>query len=69
MKRKKIKAIKQNKEIIRAYKQEISIEHFAGLEKVKLTCIKCQTVYHILAHHPELYTEKVRENYICLTCR
>jgi len=69
VKRKKIRAIKKNKELIKTYKKEITLDHFLGLEKIKLTCIKCQTTYNISTHRPELYTEEVLRNYICLLCR
>jgi len=69
MKRKKIEATKKNKKLIQAYKKEITLDHFLGLEKIKLTCSKCQAIYNISTHYPEAYTEEVVKNYICLLCR
>ena len=68
MRRKKIKATKKNKELIRAYKQEITLEHFLGLEKIKLTCLKCKKETIIRTYNLELYTEEVRKNWLCLLC-
>lgn len=69
MKRKKIIATKKNKELIKAYKEEITLSHFSGLETIKLTCIKCKIVFHISTYYPELYTEELRKDYVCLLCR
>jgi len=69
MKRKKIRATKKNKEKIKNYKQEISLNHFSGIEKIKLTCTKCKREFVIRSHNPELYTEELRKKYVCLICR
>jgi len=68
MKRKKIKATKKNKEIIRNYKKVKSILNFCGDVNVKITCSKCREIIAIRTHKPELYTEEVRKKYICLNC-
>ena len=69
MKRKKIKATKKNKEIIRNYKKIKSILTFCGDTNIKMTCLKCKETMAIRTHHPELFTEEVKKNYICLICR
>lgn len=69
MKRKKIRATKKNKEKIKGYKVDISLDHFLGIERLKLTCSKCKRDFVIRSHNPELYTEEVRKNYVCLLCK
>jgi len=36
---------------------------------VFLTCNKCNKGRHITVNKPEIYTEEVKKNYACLTCR
>lgn len=69
MKRKKIKATKENKKIIKKYKKSKSILNFCGDTKIKITCSKCKEVSIIRTHYPELFTKEVKKNYKCLMCR
>lgn len=68
MRRKKIRATKKNKEIIRNYKKVKSILDFCDDVNIKTTCSKCKRKYVIRTHHPELFTEEVKENFVCLLC-
>ena len=47
--------------------------HSLGIEMkspvVKLTCKKCNRNYEIKSKNKELYTEELKNNYICLLCR
>lgn len=69
MRRKKIRAIKKNREIIKKYKKEINIFEFCGDIHIKMVCLKCKEIYFIRTHRPELYTEELKKNYICVICR
>lgn len=69
MKRKKIRATKKNKEKIRKYKKKQGILAFCGDTNIKVTCSKCRRTLKVRTHRPELYTEKVRNNYVCLLCK
>jgi hypothetical protein len=63
VKRKKIKASKQNKKVIKGYRQ--SNRYLTG---IVLTCSKCSVVIKVNTTRPELYTEEVRKNWVCLNC-
>lgn len=63
MRRKKIRATKRNKEII---KESRKANRY--LRSIGLTCKKCDIQIRVNTTQPELYTKEVRENYICLNC-
>ena len=63
MRRKKIRATKKNKEIIRKSRKANRY-----LRSIGLTCSKCNIQIRINTTNPELYTKEVREKYICLNC-
>lgn len=74
MRRKKLykprkKAINENREAIRNYKKQVNALHFCGDMIVKMDCIKCKEVFNIRTHYPELFTEELKKNYVCLICR
>lgn len=64
MKRKKIRATKKNKEVIREYKKLNR-----GISILNITCSKCKRTFKIRTHRPELYTEEVIKSFVCLLCR
>lgn len=53
-----------NKEVIKKYRKASK-----GLRSVGLTCNKCKLEIRVNTTHPELYTEKLKKNYVCLNCR
>jgi len=61
---KKKKPANINKEIIRRYRKSNK-----GLRSVGLTCSKCKADIRINTNNPELYTEELKKNYVCLNCR
>lgn len=69
MKRKKIRATKKNKEKIKKYKESTDMLKFCGDTNVKVVCTKCKRTSKIRTHNPELFTEEVRKNFVCLLCK
>ena len=60
--RKKIS--REDREILREREKKYIEEH-----NVFLTCKKCGKGKHITVNKPEIYTEEVREKYVCLNCQ
>ena len=62
--RKKKPATDINKEVIKQYKKSNR-----GLRSIGLICKKCHIEIRVNTTQPELYTEEVKKNYVCLNCR
>lgn len=60
--RKKIS--KEDRELLKEREKKYIEEH-----NVFLTCKKCRKGKHVTINRPELYTEEVVKNYVCLVCR
>lgn len=41
----------------------------SDVKLVRLTCNKCKKIKELHTTRPEIYTEEVRRNYICLFCK
>lgn len=61
---KKKSAININKEVIRKSRKANRY-----LKSIGLTCKKCNIIIRVNTTNPDLYTEEVKKNYICLNCR
>ena len=70
MRRKKDYKIRK-KTAINLNKEVISESRKANryLKGIGLTCKKCKLEIRVNTTRPELYTEELKENYVCLNCR
>ena len=49
--------------------KRIKVKNKKDIHYLTLTCKKCKRVYEIRVNNPELYTEEVKRNWVCLNCK
>lgn len=58
------KISKEQKQALRKQEKQSMQEH-----EIYLVCTICGSGKHITVNRPEIYTEEIKENWVCLFCK